>query len=70
MAYIKIKLDAALMDGHKMELFKLMLSFIGWIILGMFTFGLLYIWLIPYMNTTIALFYQQLTAAPQEDPAV
>ena len=63
-----INRSKALMNGHKMELFMLMLSFIGWIILGAFTFGLLYIWLLPYMQTTMALFYKNLTAAPQETP--
>lgn len=49
-----------MMDGHKMEYFLLSLSFIGWIILGMFTFGLLYIWLIPYMQTTMTNYYKYL----------
>lgn len=49
-----------MMDGHKMEYFLLGLSFIGWSILGVFTFGLLYIWLIPYMETTLANYYRYL----------
>ncbi len=49
-----------MMDGHKMEYFVLCLSFIGWIILGMFTFGILYIWLMPYMNATFANYYNSL----------
>lgn len=49
-----------MMDGHKMEYFLLGLSFIGWSILGVFTFGLLYIWLIPYMQTTLANYYRYL----------
>lgn len=52
-----------LMDGHKMEYFLLILSFIGWSILGAFTFGILYIWLIPYMNATMANYYRSLTSA-------
>jgi len=39
-----------LMNGHKMDLFLFQLSFIGWMILGLFTLGILYIWLIPYME--------------------
>ncbi len=46
-----------MMDGHKMEYFILNLSFIGWMILAPFTFGLLYIWLVPYMNATLTNFY-------------
>lgn len=49
-----------MMEGHKMEYFLLGLSFIGWSILGVFTLGILYIWLIPYMNTTYANYYKSL----------
>ena len=49
-----------MMRGHKMEYFILLLSFIGWSILASLTFGLLYIWLIPYMNATYANFYQSI----------
>jgi uncharacterized membrane protein len=41
-------------DGYKLKLFVLELSFIGWIMLGSLTLGLLYIWLTPYMNATLA----------------
>lgn len=49
-----------MMDGHKMELFLLMLSFIGWLLLGYVTFGIALVWVVPYMGTTIANFYQSL----------
>lgn len=49
-----------MMEGHKMEYFLLGLSFIGWILLSPFTLGLLYIWLIPYMQATFANFYRSL----------
>lgn len=49
-----------LMQGHKMELFVLDLSFIGWNLLAVCTFGLLYFWLSPYMSTTYANFYNNL----------
>ena len=41
-----------LMDGHKMELFKLDLSFIGWILLSLLTLGIGLLWVIPYMYQT------------------
>lgn len=47
-----------LMDGHKMELFVLQLSFIGWMILSSLTFGLLLVYVIPYMEAATANFYQ------------
>lgn len=55
-----INRSKAMMDGHKMEYFLLGLSFIGWSILGIFTLGILYIWLIPYMQTTLANYYKSL----------
>lgn len=55
-----IKKSKEMLKGHKMDLFLLTLSFVGWIILSLFTFGLLYIWLIPYMNVTICNFYNKI----------
>ena len=49
-----------MMVGHKMDLFVLELSFLGWMILGLFTLGLLYLWLTPYMNVTVANFYNDI----------
>ena len=49
-----------MMQGHKWDLFVLGLSFFGWIILGIFTFGILYLWLVPYMQVTYANFYNSL----------
>lgn len=50
----------ALTKGHKMELFVLVLSFIGWEIVAGLTLGILYIWLMPYMMVTITLAYEAL----------
>ena len=58
-----IKDSFSLMKGHKWELFVLVCSFLGWAILGAFTFGILYIWLVPYMNTTLMLYYDKLKEA-------
>ncbi|MGD9887207.1 MAG: DUF975 family protein [Bacilli bacterium] len=49
-----------LMNGHKMDLFLLDLSFIGWIILSMFTFGILLLWIMPRMLVARAEFYNRL----------
>ncbi len=40
-------------EGHKMELFILNLSFIGWNLLGILTLGIAYVWVLPYMQTTL-----------------
>lgn len=55
-----------LMMGHKMELFVLDLSFLGWLILVPFTLGLLSFWLVPYMMTTYANFYNGLKGGAKE----
>ena len=49
-----------IMSGHKMDYFVLGLSFLGWAILGVFTLGILYLWLIPYMQVTYANFYNSI----------
>ena len=57
-----IKKSKELMKGHKWEFFLLGLSFIGWMILGIFTLGILYLWLIPYMSVTMCNFYNGLVS--------
>ena len=54
----------AMTNGHKMELFVLGLSFIGWMLLGSLTLGIAYIWIIPYMETTYVNAYYSLKPAP------
>lgn len=49
-----------MMRGHKWELFKLHLSFIGWILLCIITGGIGFIFLSPYMSTAQANFYEYL----------
>ena len=55
-----LKKSKELMKGHKMEFFLLQLSFIGWGLLVPLTLGILSIWLIPYMETTNALYYEKI----------
>lgn len=57
-----INLSQKMMKGHKFDLFCLMLSFIGWAFLTVFTFGIGYLWLAPYMCTTMAAFYEDVKA--------
>lgn len=54
-----------LMDGHKGELFVLGLSFIGWEILVLVTFGIAGFWVTPYMNAAYAAFYRQISGQPR-----
>ncbi|MGG2134656.1 DUF975 family protein [Bacillus sp. S2(2024)] len=55
-----IKKSREMMKGHKLDLFILSLSFIGWFILGTFTFGIAYLWIYPYYTTTVSHFYLKL----------
>lgn len=52
-----------IMRGHKMELFILELSFIGWFFVIGLTFGLAAIYVAPYMHATIANFYNSIKEA-------
>ena len=49
-----------MMDGHKMDFFILMLSFLPWILLTMVTCGIAAIYVGPYMAATTANFYLDL----------
>lgn len=53
-----------MMNGYKWKLFVLHLSFLGWIILSCFTFGILLIYVIPYMQQAEANFYRMLKEEP------
>lgn len=56
-----------MMNGYKWKYFLLALSFIGWIILGIFTLGIGFLWIIPYISIANAKFYEDLknqTTAP------
>jgi uncharacterized membrane protein len=61
-----------MMRGRKAEFFVLELSFFGWSFLATFTFGLLNIWLEPYMQVTCANFYNAVSGwqkvIPEEQP--
>ncbi len=61
MAYNEaIEESMAMMDGYKKKLFLLDLSFIGWILLCVLTYGVGLIFLNPYMSAAHATFYESL----------
>lgn len=52
-----------LMDGNRWRLFCLEISFIGWSLLAaLFTLGIGFFWLVPYMEASYAAFYREITA--------
>ncbi|MFS1664032.1 DUF975 family protein [Streptococcus sp. zg-JUN1979] len=55
-----LKQSLQMMKGHKWQLFLLDLSFIGWYVLTLVTFGLMLIPLIPYKSVSEIVFYQSL----------
>ena len=57
-----IEKSMAMMDGNKMKLFLLDLSFIGWAILCLFTFGIGFLFLQPSVQSAHAAFYEDLKA--------
>lgn len=52
-----------MMVGFKWKLFCLQFSFIGWSILASLSLCIGYLWLIPYMFTSFANFYENIKAA-------
>lgn len=65
----------AIMDGHKMDYFVLMLSFIPWYLLAIVTFGIAAFYVGPYISLTTTNFYhnikrQQAAAEPSAEEVV
>lgn len=56
-----LKKSAGIMKGNKFKYLMLNLSFIGWGILGIITFGIGFIWIRPYYSITMANFYKDIT---------
>ncbi|WP_394188486.1 DUF975 family protein [Paenisporosarcina quisquiliarum] len=53
------------MRGLKWKYFLMNLSFIGWGILCLFSLGIGFLWLVPYIGTTMAIFYNELIASQE-----
>lgn len=52
-----------IMRGNRWRLFCLNFSFIGWSFLCMFTLGIGYIWLLPYIQAANAAFYREVKSS-------
>lgn len=53
-----IRRSKEMMKGNKWKFFCLQWRFFGWALLCLFTCGVGHLWLIPYMQTTMAQFYE------------
>ncbi len=49
-----------MMKGNKAKLFFMDLSFLGWIIVGILCLGIGVLWVIPYMECSRAVFYENI----------
>ncbi len=52
--------SAKMMNGNRMRLFKLNISFIGWMLLATLACGIGTLWVSPYMQASTAVFYEEL----------
>ena len=55
-----VKKSWAMMKGYKGNYFVLALTFIGWILLGLVTAGLGFLFVYPYLATTMANYYDEI----------
>jgi uncharacterized membrane protein len=62
-----VRRSKTMTKGYKGDIFVFYLSFILWFLLAIPTFGLLFIWLGPYLCTASALFYQDLKKARESE---
>ena len=65
-----LKKSKEMMDGFKMQYFLLALSFIGWILLAMLTCGIGLLWVVPYIQTSYAKFYEALKEHHAQNPSL
>lgn len=56
-----MKISIKMMKGYKWKYFVLYLSFIGWAILSVLTFGIGFLWLYPYITLTFTNFYKDIS---------
>ncbi len=64
-----IEKSMEMMQGNKWRLFLLDLTFIGWFILGIFTFCIGWLWVYAYLYQTRVMFYETLKAEAEEEIA-
>lgn len=57
-----MQLSKRMMEGHRLDLFILYLSFIGWFFLSILTAGIGFLWLAPYVSAAQASFYLDVKA--------
>lgn len=61
-----VKRSFSIMNGHRWELFVIGLSFLGWIVLSLLTLGIGLLWLLPYIQVTLRIYYLSITGRENE----
>ncbi len=64
-----LRASKEMMKGNRWKLFCLGLRFIGWAILSALTFGIGFLFLIPYVQASLAHFYEDLKGGEAAQPA-
>ena len=65
-----IRKSKAMMKGYRWKLFCLGLRFIGWLILGILSLGIGFLWINPYFWTSLANFYIDIKGVAAQPDAV
>ena len=60
-----IRKSMLLMKGYKWDYFVFSLTFLGWFILSILTLGILLIWVIPYYQLSITIYYDELVKSAE-----
>jgi uncharacterized membrane protein len=55
-----LRKSKSMMKGNRWKLFCLFWRFFGWFLLGLLSLGIGFLWIIPYLQTTLARFYDDL----------
>jgi uncharacterized membrane protein len=63
-AWQAIRHSAQMMKGNKVKLFCMLCRFTGWALLSVLTLGIGFLWLAPYVMTSMACFYDELREEP------
>lgn len=61
-----VKKSFSIMNGHRWKLFVMGLSFLGWIVLSLLTLGIGLLWLLPYIQVTLRIYYLSITGRENE----
>ena len=63
-----IRVSLGLMKGHKMRLFKLYISFVGFDLLAVLSLGIGFVWVVPYRMQVTTNFYLDVIGELPEHP--